>query len=173
MKLTQKEFSVMTSLTPEDRARALLNALSLSPASRAASSRYLRSLPVRPGVRYWATSQPRSSRDYVGVQFYGEGVRDAERFARKLLKADFERRNPQTGQVTFAKAVRFKTGDAIDVDAAKAVKREIDNILAGGEPPTLASGAKPSFRALMTSSPLADAGIILPDRENSWREKSF
>ena len=56
---------------PESRPERLMSAIGLRPATKAASGRYLRSLPVRPGVRYWATSQERFREDYLGVQFFG------------------------------------------------------------------------------------------------------
>lgn len=69
----------MSSLVAQERAVAVLRALQLTPGTRAASGRYQRSLPIRPGVRYWSTSKPRMRQDLLGVQFNGaEGVREGE-----------------------------------------------------------------------------------------------
>ena len=154
-------------ITPEARARSVLAVLDLQAATRAASGRYLRSVPVRPGVRYWATSQPRSRKDLLGVQFYGEGMTEARRLRVRLEQAGFEPRSPQTRQATFAKPVPFSADDAVDGPALRRLRRELDAILAEG-----AGGADPtrSFRDFMLTSPLADHEIALPTRTGDWRK---
>lgn len=157
------------SYSPETRALAVLQALKVQPATKAASGRYLRSLPIRPGIRYWATSQLRLQQDFVGVQFFGEGLEAARRCGQRLERAGFRQRSPQTGQSTFARPVAFAAGQAIDAAAVEAAKRELDEILRdderGGAQP-----ASPSFRAFMLSSPLSGVDLTLPERENTWRQ---
>lgn len=165
----------MPPASAEDRALAVLAALSLHPASKAASGRYLRSLPVRPGVRYWAASRPRSAEDYFGVQFYGEGSGEAASHTEPLLAAGFRPRNPQTGQITFAKPVAFSPGGDIDSRALQRVRRELDAILDQSEPDAArsASSAKTqTFREFMLGSPLADVDLDLPARTPAWRPSS-
>lgn len=155
--------------SPEARARSVLTLLDLQAATRAASGRYLRSVPVRPGVRYWATSQPRSRKDLLGVQFYGEGLAEARRLRARLEQAGFEARSPQTGQATFAKATPFSADDAVDGPALRLLRRELDAILAQAEGAGVAEPAR-SFRDFMLASPLADQQIALPPRTGDWRE---
>jgi hypothetical protein len=157
------------------RARALLRVLGVSPASKSASGRYLRSLPILPGVRYWTTSQVRLEQDFVGVQFFGEGADEASRCGRRLEHAGFRQRTPQTGQTTFAKPLRFAHGQAIDTQAVRAIKRELDSILFGDEIGTdQADGDQPqSFRDFMLASPLADLDLDLPSRDADWRQGGF
>ena len=155
-------------ITPEARARSVLSALDLQPATRAASGRYLRSVPVRPGVRYWATSQPRSRKDLLGIQFYGEGLEDARRLRARLEDAGFEARSPQTGQATFAKPVPFSPDNAVDAPALRLLRRELDAILAEGEHAGVAEPNR-SFRNFMLASPLADQTLDLPTRDGAWR----
>lgn len=156
-------------LTADTRALAVLAALNLQPATRAASGRYLRSTPVRPGVRYWATSQPRSRRDMLGVQFYGEGLPEARRLRARLEQAGFIARSPQTGQETFAKTVAFADDDAVDEGALRGVRRELDSILSEA---ALADTheTRRSFRDFMLASPLSEVDLSLPSREADWRE---
>lgn len=161
----------MSPVSVQERAGAVLGVLGVSPASRAASGRYLRSLPITPGIRYWATSQPRLERDFLGVQFYGEGTVEAPRCAECLTRAGFKRRTPQTGQITFAKPVAFAPRGGVDAAAIRAVRRELDAILrgqvtCGGGP----EAEKPvSFRQFMLASPLADSELSLPTRATAWR----
>ncbi|MBA3811158.1 MAG: hypothetical protein H0X27_05845 [Caulobacteraceae bacterium] len=161
----------MSPVSVRERAGVVLGALGVLPASRAASGRYLRSLPIAPGVRYWATSQPRLEQDFLGVQFYGEGTVEAPRCAEGLMRAGFKRRMPQTGQITFAKPVSFAPRGGVDTAAIRAVRRELDAILrrhvASGERPEV---EKPvSFRQFMLASPLADFELRLPPRAAAWR----
>lgn len=164
----------MTLHSPEQRARALLTILDVSPASRAASGRYLRSVPIRPGVRYWTTSQLRLKQDFVGVQFFGEGTDEAARCGRLLEGAGFRRRTPQTGQSTFAKPLSFAHGQAIDADAVRQIKRELDSILFGGMELGPETGdPRLSFRNFMLASPLAEVDLALPSRDAAWRQGSL
>ena len=152
------------------RAEQLFSVIGVQPASRAASGRYLRSLPVRPGVRYWATSQPRFEEDYLGLQFYGEGRTIGRRLATALERAGFAPRNPQSNQDTYAKAVRFDRGGGIDAPHLLALRRELDGILKRGEPDTAAETPFSSFRAFMLASPLAETDLELPARDADWRQ---
>lgn len=155
----------------EARAEQVLDAVGVQPATRAASGRYLRSLPVRPGVRYWATSQERFREDYLGVQFYGEGQEVGRRLATRLERAGFKARKPQSNQDTYAKAVPFGQGGAIDTRRLLALRRELDVILQAGESAEAIVEAKPaSFRDFMLASPLADTDLDLPRRDGEWRE---
>lgn len=165
----------MTLHSPEARARALLMVLGVSPASKAASGRYLRSLPILPGVRYWTTSQVRLEQDFVGVQFFGEGADDASRCGRRLENAGFRQRTPQTGQTTFAKPFRFAHGQAIDTEAVRAIKQELDGILFGEKIGTGRGddGRHQSFRDFMLASPLSDIDLDLPSRDKGWRQGGF
>lgn len=158
-------------LSSAQRTLAVLKALDLQPASRAASGRYLRSLPVRPGVRYWATSQPRFREDFLGIQFYGEGLAEARRLQDRLLRAGFRRRTPQTGQETFARPVPFSTDETLDAAALRRVRRELDAILADGTRPNGVAEPPRSFRGFMLASPLADMEIALPSRPADWRDE--
>lgn len=156
-------------MSAEPRALSVLATVGLQPATRAASGRYLRSVPVRPGVRYWATSQPRLGKDLLGVQFYGDDGRvEADRLRRRLEKAGFEARSPQTGQETFAKPAAFSSDNGIDVAALRSVKRELDAILVEGL--LVPTGAKRSFRDFMLASPLSETEVELPSRDANWRE---
>lgn len=156
-------------VTVETRARALLATLNLCPATQAASGRYQRSVPVRPGVRYWATSQIRSRKDLVGIQFYGEGLAEARRLRGRLEQAGFRPRSPQTGQETFARPVPFSTADAIDDAALRSLRRELDAILAEADQPGVSEAGR-TFRQFMLASPLSDQPIEPPARSAPWRE---
>ena len=153
------------------RAERLLSVIGVQPASRAAGGRYLRSLPVRPGVRYWATSQPRFGEDYLGVQFYGEGRAFGRCLAADLERAGFKPRNPQSNQDTYAKAVRFDRAGGIDTPHLLVLRRELDAILRSGERADKAAETRThSFREFMLASPLADIDLDLPSRTKTWRE---
>lgn len=159
----------------ESRPERLMSAIGLRPATKAASGRYLRSLPVRPGVRYWATSQERFREDYLGVQFYGEGQEEGRRLAAHLERAGFRARKPQSNQDTFAKAIPFGQTGEIDARRLLALRRELDAILRTGEAADGAVEAEPtkSFRDFMLASPLADTDVDLPSRDAGWREGSL
>lgn len=156
----------------ESRPGRLMSAIGLRPATKAASGRYLRSLPVRPGVRYWTTSQERFREDYLGVQFYGEGQQEGRRLAALLERAGFKARKPQSNQDTYAKAVPFDQTGEIDARRLLALRRELDAILKSGEAADSAVEVQPakSFRDFMLASPLADADLDLPSRDTDWRE---
>lgn len=159
----------------ESRPERLMTAIGLKAATKAASGRYLRSLPVRPGVRYWATSQERFREDYLGVQFYGEGQEEGRRLAARLERAGFKARKPQSNQDTFAKAIPFDQTGEIDDRRLLALRRELDAILRSGEATDGAVEARPtrSFRDFMLASPLSDADLDLPSRDTDWREGSL
>lgn len=158
-------------ISAEERAKHILTAVDLQPASRAASGRYLRSVPIRPGVRFWATSQPRLRQDYLGVQFHGAGRDAARRLASRLENAGFLARSPQTGQDTFAKPVPFGATGEVDARRLQALRRELDAILLTAETAEEIIDAQPkSFREFMLASPLADTDLDLPSRDPDWRE---
>ena len=165
----------MPSVSAEERAGAVLEVLGVSSATRAASGRYQRSPPIAPGVRYWATSQPRLRQDFLGVQFYGEGATEAPRCAERLKSAGFQTRTPQTGQPTFAKPVAYAPAGGIDADAIRLVRRELDVILRNRSVSENGRAAeKPtSFRRFMLASPLADTELNLPGRTAGWRTGKF
>ena len=156
----------------QSRVERLLGAIGARPATSAASGRYLRSLPVKPGVRYWATSRERFREDYLGVQFYGEGQEVGRRLAADLERAGFKPRKPQSNQDTYAKAIPFDRTGEIDARRLLMLRRELDTILRRGE--TAGAGAAApaprSFRDFMLASPLADADLDLPRRDKPWRE---
>ncbi|WP_282008560.1 hypothetical protein [Brevundimonas aveniformis] len=147
--------------TVEDRAVAVLAAIRLEADTRAASGRYRRSKPIRPGVRYWATSRLRQQEDVFGVQFYGEGLREARRLQRAFERAHFEIRNPETSKITYACPIAFGPGKSVDVEGIATARRTIDTILGSTVTPTT-QGA--SFLEFMRASPWADIEIDLPDR---------
>ena len=158
-------------LSVEERAKGILAAVDMQPATRAESGRYLRSIPIRPGVRFWATSQPRLKQDYLGVQFHGAGREAARRLASRLESAGFLARSPQTGQDTFAKPVPFGATGEIDSRRLQALRRELDAILRTAETADGAAETQPtSFRDFMLASPLGDADLDLPSRDPDWRE---
>lgn len=156
----------------QSRPERLLGVIGATPATRAASGRYLRSLPVRPGVRYWATSQARFGEDYLGVQFYGEGQAVGRRLAADLERAGFKLRKPQSNQDTYAKAIPFDRSGEIDTRRLLALRRELDAILREDE--TTGGGTEVqsprSFRDFMLASPLAHADLDLPSRDKAWRD---
>lgn len=155
----------------EERAKRILAAVDMQPATRAASGRYLRSVPIRPGVRFWATSQPRLKQDYLGIQFHGTGRDAARRLAARLESAGFLARNPQTGQDTFAKSVPFGSTGEVDSRRLQGLRRELDAILRDAEAVDEATEARPkSFREFMLASPLAEVGLDLPPRDSEWRQ---
>lgn len=157
----------------EQRAGAVLAALGLCPATRSASGRYQRSLPISPGVRYWSSSQPRSRRDLFGVQFFGEGLGDAGRCAAVLQSRGFVQRSPQTGQMTFAKAIDFAPNGELNEQALLRARKEVDAALGelSDKPPPDRSGR--TFREFMLNSPWADVEIELPERKGGERDISF
>lgn len=159
-----------------NRPGRILAAVELQAATRAASGRYLRSLPVRPGVRYWATSRQRFGEDHLGVQFYGDdGLDEARRLRGALERAGFKARAPQTGQETFAKPVGFAADGGVDEWALRSLRRELDAVLANTEPslstgtPNVGDVAATSFRDFMLASPLAEIAVELPARDDHWR----
>lgn len=154
-----------------NRPERVLEAIGASPATRAASGRYLRSLPVRPGVRYWATSHERFREDYLGVQFYGQGQEVGKRLAASLERAGFKARKPQSNQDTFAKAVPFDGSGEVDTRRLVALRRELDAILQSGETSVSQENDLPkSFRDFMLASPLSAVDLDLPPRDGRWRE---
>lgn len=162
----------MSLLTPELRACALLKALDLEPATSSGNHRYQRSRPVRPGVRYWSSSLLRLHQDLLGVQFFGEGLREAAHKEARLERAGFRKRTPQTGQLTFAKAVPF-AGAELDNQALSRARRELDQILeldGSVDVDVDAPIGRQSFREFMLASPLADVELQPPERSGRWRE---
>jgi hypothetical protein len=153
------------------RARAVLTRLSIQPATSAASGRYLRSRPIRAGVRYWATSQPRYEQDAFGVQFFGEGVREAERLEARLIRAGFIQRTPQSNQRTFARPIPYGPDDALDLEAARAARGELDAILSDDTTSTAPGLGESGFREFMLDSPLAETELPPADRTGDWRAR--
>jgi hypothetical protein len=149
-----------------DRATRILAAANAPAASGAASGRYRRSEPFRPGERYWATSTSRSREDWFGIQLFGPAVSLRDRLAAPLRQRGFTVRNDQTGQITFCKAVPFGHGEAIDVPRVKAVRAEIDLVLGQIEseasPETRRTGA--DFIRFMQASPMMGLELELPER---------
>ena len=154
----------------QSRTERLMKILGVEPATRAAKGRYLRSLPFRPGMRYWATSQERFREDYLGVQFYGQAQEEGRRLAAALERAGFKARKPQSNQDTFAKPVPFDPGGDIDVHGVTSLRRELDAILETGKHAAPAEAPTTSFRAFMLASPLAEVDLDLPSRDREWRE---
>ena len=153
----------------ETRAAALLAAIDAPKSTKAASGRYLRSSPIRRGIRYWATTQGRYERDLIGVQFFGQGVAEGEKLGKILERAGFLARTPQKSQLTYAKPVEYRPDGRIDETAVRRVRRQIDDLLdtdVARETP-----GRTSFRAFMVKSPLADVELILPDRDGGWRKE--
>lgn len=156
------------------RVERVMDIVGVRPATHAASGRYLRSLPVRPGVRYWATCQERFQEDYLGVQFYGQGQEIGRRLAASLERAGFKARKPQSNQDTFAKGVPFDGSGEIDARRLLALRRELDAILQSGEASSGKGEARlQSFRDFMLASPLNAVELDLPLRDASWREDVF
>jgi hypothetical protein len=157
--------------SPEQRAGAVLQEIGFTPATRAASGRYQRSLPITPGVRYWATSQPRLRQDFLGIQFFGEGALEGVRFGDRLIKAGFQPRTPQTGQLTFAKAAPYAPSGDIDGNAIRSIRDALDSILKdhGVHQQRGKAGKNASFRNFMLASPLAGIELSLPERPSVWR----
>jgi len=156
----------------EQRAEAILKTLGLSPATRGASGRYQRSLPIRPGVRYWSSSQPRSRRDLFGVQFYGEGLEEGQRYADALATRGFVRRRPQTGQLTFAKPIAFRIDDGLDAAALSQARREVETALAPAPEAAPRDRSGRAFREFMLRSPWADLDVEPPERKGGARDIS-
>lgn len=143
------------------------------PATGAASGRYQRSLPFRAGVRYWATTLEKSRTDKFGVQFLGEGIALAHKVESDLLRHRFIKQSTQPTQITYCRAFSRLPGDAIDEAAIREIKAEIDAVLdlaVGGGTEAARAGSGQGFRAFMLKSPLADADIVLTERDPRWRD---
>lgn len=153
-----------------DRAAEVLNTIGAQPETSAASGRYRRSAPFRTGMRYWSTSQPRLRHDFLGVQFFGRGIQEAERLRRRLEGQGFQKRTPQTGQLTFAKAVSYLTDGSLDREALGQVRDELDALIGRtGEGGDDDAGSLWEF---MRNSPLADLNLDL-ERSGRWRDIGF
>jgi hypothetical protein len=159
----------MAPSSAEERAHKVLKTLGLRPATRAGSGRYQRSEPIRPGVRYWSTSQPRRRQDFFGVQFFGQALSDAETAAARLERAGFTRRTPQTGQLTFARPVDFGPGGELDTVGLSTARQDLDEIILTGRSTARDAGSGLAFREFMLSSPWADTELELPERKGGWR----
>lgn len=153
----------------EARAAALLEVIEAPRSTKAASGRYLRSSPIRRGVRYWATTQGRYEQDLIGVQFFGLGVAEGKKLSNTLERAGFLARTPQKSQLTYAKPVEYRSDGRIDETAVRSVRRQIDELLGAQAAPE--TPGRTSFRAFMAKSPLADIELILPDRDGGWRKE--
>lgn len=109
------------------RSRQVFDAVDLTPATKAASGRYIRSEPFRPGVRYWASHA--NGLDLFGVQFFGSGLASATTLQRALVAAGFLERTRQPTQLTFCRQVRGLSDDGIDAASLKAAKSDLDAVL--------------------------------------------
>lgn len=148
-------------LSVEDRAQALLAAIGQEADSKAASGRYRRSRPIRPGVRYWSTARLRQREDVFGVQFHGPGLAEAARLRAAFERAHFEVRNPETSKITYARPIPFGPGERVNEAALAEAKRAADAILGGPNDP---AGCEMTFLEFMQASPWADLEIELPER---------
>ena len=115
-----------------ERTHKILSDIGEKAATKAASGRYLRSLEFRPGIRYWATSA--RQKDLFGVQFFGEGLDDAERYRRALANRGFASRTPQPSQLTYCREIDFLADGRPDMDAIRAAKADLDGIVRSDDP---------------------------------------
>lgn len=147
-------------LTVEERAQAVLAAIGQQADTSAASGRYRRSKPIKPGVRYWSTARLRQREDVFGVQFHGPGLAEAHRLQVAFERAHFEVRNPETSKITYARPIPFGPNEKVDTKAVAEARRAADAIL-GGQSST--KGGM-TFLEFMQASPLADVELDLPER---------
>lgn len=148
-------------LTVEERAQAVLAAIGQQADTRAASGRYRRSKPIKPGVRYWSTARLRQREDVFGVQFHGPGLAEAHRLKAAFERAHFEVRNPETSKITYARPIPFGPDERVDAEAVVEARRAADAIL-GGQSGSTKGGA--AFLKFMQASPFADVDLDLPER---------
>ncbi len=148
-------------LTVEERAQAVLAAIGEQADTRAASGRYRRSTPIRPGVRYWSTARLRQREDVFGVQFHGPALEEARRLQSAFERARFEVRNPETSKITYARPIPFGPGEGVNATALAEAKRAADAILDGAAD---VAPKRQSFLEFMQASPWADTEIDLPRR---------
>lgn len=155
----------------EERAVAVLQAVGAEAVTRAASGRYRRSEPIRPGVRYWATSTPRRREDHIGVQFYGVGVEQGRKLKARLEQEGFAFHRPQPGQLTFARPVPFGPDDGLDSKGLLSARKRLDALIQQRSPaaPAEAAPTADDLWVFMKSSPLADLELPDPDRSGSDR----
>ncbi|MFA4950031.1 hypothetical protein [Brevundimonas sp.] len=111
----------------DERTHRIFSLLEITPATKAASGRYLRSAIFRPGIRYWAGHAHR--KDLFGVQFFGEGLEDAAQYRQALANAGFASRTPQPSQLTFCREVDFLSDGSADITAIEAAKTALDKIV--------------------------------------------
>lgn len=148
-------------LTVEERAQAVLAAIGQPADTSAASGRYRRSTPIRPGVRYWSTARLRQREDVFGVQFHGPGLAEAHRLQAAFERAHFEVRNPETSKITYARPIPFGPDEKVDTKAVAEARRAVDAIL-GGQSSSKKGGM--TFLEFMQASPFADVELNLPQR---------
>lgn len=148
-------------LSVEDRATAVLAAVGEEADTQAASGRYRRSRPIRPGVRYWSTARLRQREDVFGVQFHGAGLVEAKRLRAAFERAHFEVRNPESSKITYARPIPFGEDEQVDSKAIFEAKRAVDVIL-GAQPDSRKRSM--TFLEFMQASPWADTEIDLPER---------
>jgi hypothetical protein len=148
-------------LTVEERAQAVLAAIGQHVDTRAASGRYRRSKPIRPGIRYWTTARLRQREDVFGVQFHGPALSEALRLRAAFERANFEIRNPETSKITYARPIPFGPDENLDAEALAEAKRAADAILGTHPAPGLSTM---SFLEFMQASPLAGVELDLPPR---------
>ncbi len=113
--------------TFDERTHQIFSLLEITPATKAASGRYLRSAIFKPGIRYWAGHAHR--KDLFGVQFFGEGYDDAAGYRQALANAGFATRTPQPSQLTFCREIDFLPDGGADMTAIKAAKAALDKIV--------------------------------------------
>jgi hypothetical protein len=163
-------------MTMQNRAVEILTALGLSPASSAASGRYQRSEEFQLGTRYWTTVLERKGLDKFGVQFRGRGAQAAARLDAAFAQRNFVKQSTDPAQVTYCKELPWLPNGAIDLAAVRAVRKEVEAILAGDNgPSTAASSSGPpatgaAFLEFMRNSPLHGVEFDLPSREGKWRD---
>ncbi|QYC11481.1 hypothetical protein [Brevundimonas nasdae] len=112
---------------PGVRTQRLFEDLGIAPATRAASGRYLRSEPLRSGIRYWAGHA--RGQDLFGVQFLADGLSDAERLGSRLVQAGFNPRPPQSSQLTFCRAIDVQADGTPDLIALRETRAVLDTII--------------------------------------------
>lgn len=159
---------------PQDRAQQILASVGAKPATKAAGGRYQRSLPFRPGIRYWSTTLERSRADKFGVQFLGEGIATAHRLERAFVRRGFVKQSTQPTQITWCRTIEWLPDGGIDAEAVRAARAEVDAVLdehelptAPAQPPGIAESAPSkvvSFLEFMRNSPLYGVELDLPVR---------
>ncbi|MNT03500.1 hypothetical protein D3C72_1380400 [compost metagenome] len=111
----------------DERTQSIMDALGIARASGAASGRYLRSDPLRPGVRYWAGHA--HGQALFGVQFLADAMDEAGRLGHALEAAGFLSREPAPKLLTYCRGSALLADGELDVDALRVAKVDLDRIL--------------------------------------------